>query len=204
MKIQSVRFIKSSIDAGSCPRTTLPEYAFAGRSNVGKSSLINYLTGTKGLAKTSSTPGKTKLINHFLVNRNWLLADLPGYGYARAGKMRKKELMPLVSDYLLTRQNLACLFLLIDCRHEPLINDLDMIHWLGSHQIPFVIVFTKTDKLSAATLRRNLGRYRNTLSMTWEELPLIFITSSLRQEGRDDILAFIQGTNETFASTRKR
>jgi GTP-binding protein len=190
-----VEFIKSSTDLKSCPKPVFPEYAFAGRSNVGKSSLINMLTGKKNLAKTSSTPGKTQYINHYIVNNAWYLVDLPGYGYARIAKTLKKELPVLIKDYLLHRETLACLIVLIDCRHEPLENDIEFITWAGDNHIPLVLCFTKADKLSAAKLQRRLDVYRKRLSETWEVLPELIITSSVRQTGRKELSDLIDRTN---------
>jgi GTP-binding protein len=195
MKINRVEFIKSSPDLASCPKPSLPEYAFAGRSNVGKSSLINMMTGRKNLAKTSSSPGKTQTINHFLVNGAWYLVDLPGYGYARTSKAIKKEFPFLIRDYLLNRKTLACLFVLIDCRHKPLENDRDFITWTGKNQVPLVLCFTKSDKLSAAQLQHKLDLYREKLSETWEPLPDFLITSSVNQKGKEELLDIIDRSN---------
>jgi GTP-binding protein len=198
MDIRQVKFIKSSPDAASCPAAGPPEYAFAGRSNVGKSSLLNLLTNVHNLAKTSSTPGKTKLINHYLVNDTWYLVDLPGYGFARAGKKTRDTFLSNIGDYLLKRKTLACLFILIDCRHQPLLNDLEFIHWAGIHQIPLALVFTKADKLSATMLAKSLDRYRNTLRQSWEELPPIFAVSALKRTGKEALLEFIGRCNASF------
>jgi GTP-binding protein len=198
MEIHSVKFIKSSPDLKSCPGAEPPEYAFAGRSNVGKSSLLNLLINMKNLAKTSSTPGKTRLINHYLVNDAWYLVDLPGYGYARAGKKTRDSFLSTIGEYLLHRESLACLFILIDCRHRPLESDLEFIIWTGSNHIPVALVFTKTDKLSGAAFKRNIDFYRKTLLENWEELPVIFTTSSHMFTGREEILAFIEKSNKTF------
>ncbi len=197
MEITSAKFIKSSPDLNSCPKPSLPEYAFSGRSNVGKSSLINMLTGTRHLAKTSSTPGKTKCINHFLINNQWYLVDLPGYGYSRVSGNLRKSFPVLIKDYLLYRDTLACLIILIDCRHEPLDNDVNFINWAGQHQIPLVLCFTKSDKLSALRLEKNI-LYKNKLRDNWEELPEMFITSSVTRTGRDELLNFIERTNHRF------
>jgi GTP-binding protein len=194
MDIRRVIFIKSSPDLKACPPSDHPEFAFAGRSNVGKSSLINMLVGLKKLAKTSSTPGKTRYINHFLVNDSWYLVDLPGYGYARTSKDNRFMFHVTISEYLLKRASLACLFLLIDCRHEPLENDLIAIRWLGTNSIPFVLVFTKADKISAARLNSHIEQYRRTMLEEWEELPRMFITSAMNQSGRDTIIDFIEKT----------
>lgn len=200
MEIIGVEFVKSSPDLASCPEPSLPEYAFAGRSNVGKSSLINMLTGRKNLAKTSSSPGKTQTINHFLVNGAWYLVDLPGYGYARASKAIKKEFPYLIRDYLLHRKTLACLFVLIDCRHKPLENDRDFITWAGQNQVPLVLFFTKADKLSAAQLNHRLDLYRKKLGETWEVLPEFLVTSSVNQQGRRELLDIIDRSNTLMNS----
>ncbi len=173
----------------------LPEYAFIGRSNVGKSSLINYLTGQKTLAKTSNQPGRTRLINHFIVNRSWYLVDLPGYGYARMAKSERNKLIKIIYDYIQFRPSLVCLFLLIDIRHAPQIIDLNFINWLGINKIPFVLCFTKTDKISASELEKNFSHYKTTLLNNWESLPLVFYTSTLKKQGRKEILSFIEKTN---------
>lgn len=198
MEINSASFVKSSPDLKSCPPLGLPEFAFAGRSNVGKSSLLNMLINVKNLAKTSATPGKTKLINHYLVNQSWHLVDLPGYGYAKTGRKTRDNFWTTTEDYLLHRENLVCLFVLIDCRHEPLKSDLEFINWAGACQIPIALVFTKSDKLSAAALKRNTDRYSNRLLESWEELPPVFITSSAKYRGREEILAFIEEGNARF------
>ena len=194
MDIKEVRFIKSSPDLKSCPGPVHPEFAFAGRSNVGKSSLINMLVGTKKLAKTSSTPGKTRHINHFMVDESWYLVDLPGYGYARASKDIRFMFQAAISDYLLNRASLACLFLLLDCRHAPLANDMEAIRWLGMSKIPFVLVFTKADKISIDRMKGQMERYRRTLMEEWEELPLMFVASVMDRSGRGEILEFIEKT----------
>jgi GTP-binding protein len=198
MEIQHAIFVKSSPDLKSCPLAGLPEYAFAGRSNVGKSTLLNLLINIKKMAKTSSTPGKTRLINHFLVNDGWYLVDLPGYGYARAGKKTRDSFLSTIGDYLLHRETLACLFILIDCRHRPLDTDQEFINWAGTNHIPIALVFTKTDKLSGAALARNTELYRNTLLQNWEELPVIFTSSSYQMTGRENILGFIEKSNKAF------
>ena len=203
MEIAEVKFIKSSPTVADCPKPVFPEYAFAGRSNSGKSSLLNMIAGRKKVASISSTPGKTRLINHFMVNDSWYMVDLPGYGYARvSGKTR--QLFPvMMKEYLLNRQNLACLFLLVDCRHEPLKNDIEVMEWLGMNHIPFVIVFTKTDKLSVSGLHSKMQKYSNRLLESWETLPLLFKSSALKNEGRNEILRFIEDTNKVFNTTRK-
>ena len=198
MNITEVKFIKSSSDPTECPKPAFPEYAFAGRSNSGKSSLINMLVSQKKLAKVSSTPGKTRLINHFLVNGNWYLVDLPGYGYAKVAGNIRRTFPSIMKDYLIARKNLACLFLLVDSRREPLPNDLEAIEWLGVNKIPFVLVFTKADKVSANALNSHIAAYRKKMLERWESLPGIFTTSSVRNAGRDEILKFIENTNKVF------
>jgi GTP-binding protein len=198
MEIHSLKFTKSSPDLKSCPVASFPEYAFAGRSNVGKSSLLNLLTNRKDLAKTSSTPGKTKLINHFLVNEGWYLVDLPGYGFARTGKQRRNSFLSAIREYLLYRETLACLFVLLDSRHAPLAGDLDFINWAGENSIPIALVFTKTDKLSGDRFESNLSVYKKTLLHNWEEIPPVFSTSTLHHTGGREIMEFIEKTNESF------
>ena len=206
MKINTAQFFKSSPRADMCPQTTLPEYAFIGRSNVGKSSLINMLTGRKGLAMTSSTPGKTMLINHFIINASnpqeptdgFFIVDLPGYGFALRGKREMNKLGNLISHYVLDREQLTCLFVLIDIRHEPQKKDLDFLEFLGENEVPFAIVFTKADKLSRAKYMLNVHTYINTLKEQWEELPPYFITSSLSRIGQDELLAYIDGINNSL------
>lgn len=193
--MKKVEFIKSSPDLKSCPKDSLPEYAFVGRSNVGKSSLINYLSGQKRLAKTSSQPGKTRLINHFLVDDSWYLVDLPGYGFARISKAERNRLRSMLEQYLLNRKSLICLFLLIDSRHSPQNSDLNFIHWLGEKQVPFVFCFTKTDKLGSNQLTKSVQLYKNELLKNWESLPEFFLSSVIDKTGKDEILAFIQETN---------
>jgi len=172
--------------------TGTPEFAFVGRSNVGKSSLINMVAGIKKLAKTSSTPGKTKLINHFMINEEWCLVDLPGYGFARTSKKVRRELLALIYNYLQKRKNLQCLFVLIDCRHQPQKNDLSFLEWVGMNHIPFVICFTKSDKLGRQKLDISIQSYKQELLKYWEYLPETFITSSTNKTGRDEILGFIE------------
>lgn len=176
----------------------MPEYAFIGRSNVGKSSLINMLVQQNGLAKTSATPGKTLLINHFIVDNKWYIVDLPGYGYAKLGKEGQAKLQKLINGYLLNREQLTCVMLLIDCRHEPMKVDLDFINFLGENGLPFAIVFTKLDKLSQAQWNRNFKAYKAKLSEQWEELPPMFATSSDKGTGRDEVLAYINDINESL------
>ncbi|MBN2273861.1 MAG: YihA family ribosome biogenesis GTP-binding protein [Bacteroidales bacterium] len=196
MEITSVEFIKSSLDARLCPKPLYPEYAFAGRSNVGKSSLINMLTGSRHLAKTSSAPGKTRYINHYLVNREWYLVDLPGYGYAKASKKIKGKFPALIENYLLKRETLACLFILIDCRHNPLKNDMEFIIWAGQNHIPLILCFTKADKLSSSQLDRQLSLYRDNLRDFWAELPVFVVTSSAKNKGRHELLEIIDRSNQ--------
>jgi len=178
-----------------CPAPIMPEYAFIGRSNVGKSSLINMLTEQKGLAKTSASPGKTQLINHFLINNTWYLVDLPGYGYAKVSKDSRDSWRRMINYYLQHRENLTCVFVLIDSRHEPMQPDLDFLEYLGKAGVPFVIVFTKTDKQSAAKTDSTIAAYKRKLLETWEELPRIFLTSAVKRDGRDEILAYIDEIN---------
>ncbi len=194
MKIKTAEFVISSSKVEQCPAPGKPEFAFIGRSNVGKSSLINMLAGRKSLAKISSTPGKTKLINHFLINNEWYLVDLPGYGYARTSKSERIAFNQLITSYIIKRENLASLFLLIDSRHKPLKNDLQFIQWLGVNQVPFGIVFTKTDKVSSSVMDSNLSAYRKELKKTWDSLPAFFTTSAVKGIGKVEILEFISNT----------
>lgn len=198
MQIKTAEFIISNTDYRKCPQETKPEYAFIGRSNVGKSSLINMLTRRKGLAMTSSTPGKTMLINHFLINNAWYLVDLPGYGYARRGKENRERLRKIIEDYVLERQAMTNLFVLIDSRHEPQQIDLEFIEWLGENSIPFAVVFTKVDKLGAGKMQTNVEAYTRKLLETWEELPPVFITSSEKGQGREELLHYIEEINNTL------
>ena len=191
MLIKSAEYTISSARVEQCPTGELPEFAFIGRSNVGKSSLINMLTGRERLAKTSATPGKTILINHFLINGNWYVVDLPGYGYAKRGMQQRDELQRMITGYILRREQMMNLFLLIDSRHEPQRIDLEFIEWLGENGIPFSIVFTKADKLSKGKLAANVKHYLSELSKQWEELPPYFITSSETRQGREDLLGYI-------------
>lgn len=192
----NAKFVISNSDWKKCPAGTMPEYAFIGRSNVGKSSLINMLVQQNGLAKTSATPGKTLLINHFIVDNKWYIVDLPGYGYAKLSKEGQAKLQKLINGYLLNREQLTCVMLLIDCRHEPMKVDLDFINFLGENGLPFAIVFTKLDKLSQAQWNRNFKAYKAKLSEQWEELPPMFATSSDKGTGRDEVLAYINEINE--------
>jgi GTP-binding protein len=198
MEIKSAEFIISNTDYLKCPDSRLPEYAFIGRSNVGKSSLINMLCNRKDLAMTSSKPGKTLLINHFLINNNWHLVDLPGYGYASAGKKMRDQLQEIIENYILNREQLTCLFLLIDSRHEPQKIDLEFIEWLGENGVPFAIVFTKLDKLTHATGKSNIQAYKDKLLEQWEELPVIFQTSSEKGVGKTELLGYIEGINKSL------
>ena len=188
MEIKSAEFVISNTDVRKCPEGNKPEYAFIGRSNVGKSSLINMLTNKKGLAMTSQTPGKTLLINHFLINNEWYLVDLPGYGFAQRGKENREQLKRIIENYILDREQLTNLFVLLDCRHEAQKIDLEFMEWLGESGVPFSIIFTKIDKISKGRLKENLKVYTDKLLETWEELPPIFLSSSEKKEGRDEIL----------------
>jgi GTP-binding protein len=198
MKIKTATFVISNTDVSKCPKENLPEYAFIGRSNVGKSSLINMLTNHKSLAKTSGKPGKTQLINHFIINENWFLVDLPGYGYASVSKDQRKTFQKFIKDYFNKRMQLACTFVLIDSRHQPQKIDLEFMEFLGLNGIPFCIVFTKTDKLNKSTLPKNIESYKKELLETWEELPPYFISSSTDKTGQKEILEFIQNVNESI------
>ena len=198
MVIKSAEFVISNSRVEKCPTTGLPEYAFIGRSNVGKSSLINMLTARKGLAMTSQKPGKTQLINHFIINDAWYLVDLPGYGYARLGKDSRDSLRRMIEDYVLERKELVLLFVLLDCRHDPQKIDLEFIQWLGEEGVPFALVFTKADKLSKGRLAANVEAYKVKLREEWEELPPIFVTSSEERMGRDELLGYIEEINTTL------
>lgn len=195
MIIKSAEFVKSSGKWQECPEPTFPEYAFIGRSNVGKSSLINAMLNRKDLAKTSGTPGKTQLINNFMVNEDWYLTDLPGYGFARVSKVQRKDFEKLITNYILNRRNLVNLFILVDIRHTPQKIDLEFIQWVGESGIPFSIIFTKADKLKPNVILKNVDAYKNELHKTWEDLPEIYITSAEKKEGGDEILKFIDTTN---------
>ena len=200
MEIKKAEFVLSAPRESMCPKDTKPEYAFIGRSNVGKSSLINMLTNNRKLAKTSSTPGKTLLINHFIINNEWYLVDLPGYGFAKRSKSELQKLEQMITGYLLQRQQLVNVFLLVDIRLEAQKVDIDFIQWLGSSSIPFAIVFTKADKLSATKANQNVEAYKKVLSETWEELPPIFITSAEKKQGRDEILDYISQINKELVN----
>ncbi len=198
MEITSAKFVISNSRADKCPEGNLPEYAFIGRSNVGKSSLINMLTNHSKLAMTSSTPGKTLLINHFLINNAWYLVDLPGYGYAQRGKKVMEQIKNLIQHYVLERMQMTCLFVLIDSRLEPQKIDLEFIEWLGENGIPFALVFTKSDKQSAGKTKQNVERFLDTLKEQWEELPPYFITSAEKKTGREEVLDYIDSINRTL------
>ncbi|MCF4102335.1 ribosome biogenesis GTP-binding protein YihA/YsxC [Gillisia sp. M10.2A] len=198
MKIKTAEFIISNSDVSRCPDSSLPEYAFIGRSNVGKSSLINMLTGRKSLAKISGRPGKTQLINHFLINNEWHLVDLPGYGYARVSKSIKKTFQKFITAYFEQRKQMICAFVLVDCRHEPQPIDLEFMQWMGEHGIPFCIIFTKADKLKPKALERNIEAYKDKLLETWTEIPQYFITSSANNLGQEEVLEFIDSINQQF------
>ena len=205
MKIKSADFVISNSSVERCPKDALPEYAFIGRSNVGKSSLINMLTERKHLAKTSGRPGKTQLINHFKINNNWFLVDLPGYGYARVSKKAKKTFQKYITDYFLKRKQLVSAFVLIDIRHEPQKVDLDFMEWLGENMIPFSIIFTKADKLKPAVIVKNVQAYMdNLLSGIWEEVPGHFVTSSKNSTGKEEVLNYIEDINREFFNAQSR
>jgi GTP-binding protein len=203
MHITSAEFIKSSSNVKDCPPADLPEYAFIGRSNVGKSSLINLLAGRKTLAKTSITPGKTQLINHFLINNNWYLVDLPGMGYAKVSQSERQSWERLISNYIINRENLLNTFMLVDSRLEPQKIDLEFMDKLAGNEIEFSIVFTKTDKLKPNELARKIQEYKRILSDHWDQLPIIFLTSAVSKKGRDEILQFIEGINNDYYAAKK-
>ena len=195
MKIKSAEFVMSNSDVTKCPKEKLIEYAFIGRSNVGKSSLINMLMQKKSLAKTSGRPGKTQLINHFLINKNWFLVDLPGYGYARVSKSSKRIFQKFITQYFSKRQQLALAFVLIDCRHKPQKVDLEFMQWMGENQVPFSIIFTKQDKMKPNALTKNIEDYKLKMLESWEEMPNYFITSSSNGTGRNEVLNYISEIN---------
>lgn len=203
MDITSAEFIVSNSRADMCPQTHLPEYAFIGRSNVGKSSLINMLTKNPKLAMTSATPGKTLLINHFLINKEWYLVDLPGYGYAQRGKKMMEKIQKLIEYYVLEREQMTCLFVLIDSRLEPQRIDLEFIEWLGENGIPFALIFTKADKQSAGKTKTSVNRFLDTLKEQWEELPPHFISSSENKTGRQEILDYIEQVNRSLKEQKE-
>ena len=198
MKIKSAEFVISNTDYKKCPKPDKPEYAFIGRSNVGKSSLINMLTGRNKLAKISGKPGKTQLINHFLINNTWYLVDLPGYGYAKTSKKNRKIWKDFIRNYILNRENLMCLFVLIDARHEPLKNDSEFMEQIGINGIPFVIIFTKSDKVSPKKLEDNISTYKKHMLNTWESMPEYFLSSAIKKIGQEEILNLIEQTNKLF------
>ncbi len=202
--IKTAEFIKSSGKWQDCPDPVLPEYAFIGRSNVGKSSLINAMANKKDLAKTSQTPGKTQLINHFLINEEWYLTDLPGYGYAKVSKSLRKDFEKLITQYILNRSNLVNLFVLIDIRHSPQQIDLEFMQWCGESSIPFSIIFTKSDKLKGNAVAKNTEEYRKKMEEFWEEVPQMYITSAEKKEGADQILYFIENTNRFLQQNNVR
>ena len=198
MEIKSAEFVVSNTSVDKCPPTHAPEYAFIGRSNVGKSSLINMLTNRKNLAKTSATPGKTLLINHFLINNEWYLVDLPGYGYAKIGKQGMAQLQQIIASYILEREQMTNLFVLVDSRHDPQKIDMEFIEWLGENGIPFSIVFTKADKSGTNKLQANIANYLKVLEEQWEELPPYFVTSAEDKTGRTELLDYIESINKSL------
>lgn len=196
MKIKSAEFVMSNSEVSKCPNSKLPEYAFIGRSNVGKSSLINMLTDRKNLAKTSGRPGKTQLINHFLINGIWHLVDLPGYGYAKVSKSAKKTFQTFITAYFEKREQMICAFVLVDSRHSPQSIDMEFMQWLGEHGVPFCIIFTKADKMKPKALERNILQYQAEMLESWTEMPKFFVTSSSSGEGKEEVLNYIQQLNE--------
>ncbi|WP_296313669.1 ribosome biogenesis GTP-binding protein YihA/YsxC [Winogradskyella sp. UBA3174] len=204
MKIKSAEFVVSNSEVAKCPKNDLPEYAFIGRSNVGKSSLINMLTDRKSLAKTSGRPGKTQLINHFIINSGWYLVDLPGYGYARVSKSSKRKFQAFITDYFEKRQQLVSAFVLVDIRHKPQPIDLEFMQYMGESGIPFAIIFTKADKLKPKAIERQVSDYCDVLLKSWEEVPQHFVTSSSKSIGKDDVLEFIEATNQEIESLRSK
>jgi len=203
MKIKSAEFVISNSEVSKCPTQPLPEYAFIGRSNVGKSSLINMLTNRKSLAKTSGRPGKTQLINHFIINKDWFLVDLPGYGYARVSKSSKKTFQKFITNYFEQRKQLVSAFVLVDIRHKPQPVDLEFMQYLGENEIPFSIIFTKADKLRPKAIENHVDTYCQNLLQFWEELPPYFVTSSSKKIGKDEVLNFIEETNNEINNLRK-
>jgi len=196
MSIKKIQFVTSKPDVESCLQSNLPEYAFIGRSNVGKSSLINMLGNSNKLAKTSSTPGKTRLINYFLVNESWYLVDLPGYGYAKISKKDRENLSKIITGYITKRKNLICLFVLIDIRHAPLKSDIEFMEWLGINMVPFAMVYTKCDKLNSNIVEYKINQYRDEMKNTWENLPPYFITSAEKGMGKNELTDYIEGINK--------
>lgn len=203
MDIKKSEFTISSATVSQCPKDTKPEFAFIGRSNVGKSSLINMLCNRKGLAKTSATPGKTLLINHFIINNEWYLVDLPGYGFAKRSKTVQKKLDQMITSYILQREQLVNTFVLIDIRHDPMKIDTDFINWLGESSVPFSIIFTKADKLGPVKAKQNAGKWMAALKNQWEELPPYFITSSEKRTGKDEVLTYIEDILKSIATEEK-
>ena len=201
MNVAHAEFVLSNTKVELCPKSKIPEYAFIGRSNVGKSSLINMLCNRKKLAKTSSRPGKTQLINHFLINKQWYLVDLPGYGYARVSKTQKKTFQKFITNYFIKRKELIAAFLLIDLRHKPQTLDLEFMRWLGKNYIPFSIVFTKADKLKEKEIKKNTSEYFKILEDDWEEMPKHFVTSSEKSLGKDELLSYINHINHSISSS---
>ena len=201
MKIKSAEFVVSNSKVDLCPKSSLPEYAFIGRSNVGKSSLINMLTSRKALAKTSAKPGKTQLINHFLINKNWHLVDLPGYGYAQVSKSTKKVFQKFITAYFEKREQMVCAFVLIDSRHKPQAIDMEFMQWLGEHAIPFSIILTKADKLKPKALENNINNYQAEMLEYWEEMPEFFITSASSGMGKDEVLEYIENINQELRTS---
>ncbi|WP_448520336.1 ribosome biogenesis GTP-binding protein YihA/YsxC [Rhodoflexus sp.] len=202
MQIHSAKFISSSSDVAKCPEGNLAEYAFIGRSNVGKSSLINMLTARKGLAKTSSTPGKTQTINHFLINEQWYLVDLPGYGYAKVSRTSRARFSAMIEKYLQQRSNLVCTFVLIDIRHEPQTNDMDFMSWMLEQELPFAMIFTKADKLSKTAAAKAIAHYTELALQYWAAMPPVFVSSSEIGEGRDEILSYIETLNQSLSQNK--
>ena len=196
--IKKAEFVMSNSQVAKCPKEPLPEYAFIGRSNVGKSSLINMLTNQKNLAKTSARPGKTQLINHFKINDQWFLVDLPGYGYARVSKTTKKTFQKFITNYFEQRKQLVCAFVLVDIRHEPQKIDLEFMQWLGENAVPFAIVFTKADKLKPLVIERNIATYQEILLKSWEAMPPYFITSAENYVGKEELVGYIEDINKTL------
>lgn len=198
MEIKSAEFVMSNSHVEKCPKSALPEYAFIGRSNVGKSSLINMLTNRKSLAKTSGKPGKTQLINHFLINKNWHLVDLPGYGYAKVSKRDKNIFQKFITEYFSKRKQLVCGFVLVDIRHEPQKIDMEFMEWLGENLVPFCIIFTKADKLKPKAIENHVKAYEESMLQNWEEMPTYFITSSSKNIGKEELLNYIQSLNQNL------
>ena len=204
MQIKTAEFVVSNQEVAKCPTNKLPEYAFIGRSNVGKSSLINMLTNQKNLAKTSGRPGKTQLINHFVINKEWFLVDLPGYGYARVSKAAKKTFQKFITAYFKERKQLVSAFVLVDIRHTPQAVDLGFMQWLGEHEIPFSIIFTKADKLRPKAIEDHVNKYKTILLETWEEFPNYFITSSANYTGKDALLSYIDSINKDLINSANK